>query len=89
MNKINILRIELEKRFDLPGGQYFEVSMPENNIYRISILEEAGGCTVHDWKIDGIDIPIPTPADFAYITKTDILKEAAKAASDILTQQGE
>ena len=83
MNDYKTLCRELENNFDLPGGQYFEVEGAEDKI-AIRILEESGGCTVHDWRIDGIDLPIPLPADFDFTCKTETMTKAAKFAADLL-----
>lgn len=84
MKDFNDLRIKLEREFDLPGGQYFEITEPAENVCRITILEEAGGCTVQDWRIDGIDITYPIQENTVFEAKTDLLKAAAKAAAAYL-----
>ncbi len=84
MRDFNELAMMLEREFELPAGQYFEVTQPEKNVCRITILEEAGGCTVQDWRIDGVDIEYPVPDGIEFDAKTEALKKAAQAAASYL-----
>lgn len=84
MRDFSELTVMLEQEFDLPAGQYFEVTNPAENVCRIAILEEAGGCTVQDWRIDGIDISYPVPESIEFDTKTAVLRDAAKSAAAYL-----